>query len=98
MVDLRLPVKQNLHLIAKAKGVKVILYMTDDPQWHNEGGHEWLDSAAYSKYKGKTVDLPSGTKITMSSNATSAADARTAGTTSSPCVVEIRKTFSWPLR
>jgi len=42
---------------AKAKGLKVILYMTDDPQWHNEGGHEWLDSAAYSSYKGKTVDL-----------------------------------------
>ncbi|WP_405804935.1 discoidin domain-containing protein [Streptomyces sp. NBC_00210] len=42
---------------AKAKGLKTILYMTDDPQWHNEGGHEWLDSAAYSKYKGRTVDL-----------------------------------------
>jgi hypothetical protein len=42
---------------AKAKGLKVILYMTNDPQWHDEGGHEWLDSAAYSKYKGKTVDL-----------------------------------------
>ncbi|MER6352327.1 glycosyl hydrolase family 28 protein [Streptomyces sp. NPDC001634] len=42
---------------AKAKGMKVILYMTDDPQWHNEGGHEWLDSAAYSAYEGKTVDL-----------------------------------------
>ncbi|MGW4986129.1 glycosyl hydrolase family 28 protein [Streptomyces mirabilis] len=42
---------------AKAKGLKVILYMTDDPQWHNEGGHEWLDSAAYSAYKGTDVDL-----------------------------------------
>ncbi len=42
---------------AKAKGLKVILYMTDDPQWHAEGGHEWLDSAAYSAYKGKNVDL-----------------------------------------
>ncbi|MFG3018987.1 glycosyl hydrolase family 28 protein [Streptomyces sp. NPDC048254] len=42
---------------AKAKGMKVILYMTDDPQWHDEGGHEWLDSAAYSAYKGKDVDL-----------------------------------------
>jgi alpha-L-fucosidase len=42
---------------AKAKGLKTILYMTDDPQWHNEGGHEWLDSAAYSAYKGRTVDL-----------------------------------------
>ncbi|WP_262056686.1 glycosyl hydrolase family 28 protein [Streptomyces sp. STR69] len=42
---------------AKAKGLKVVLYMTDDPQWHDEGGHEWLDSAAYSAYKGKNVDL-----------------------------------------
>ncbi|MFC8364032.1 glycosyl hydrolase family 28 protein [Streptomyces griseorubiginosus] len=42
---------------AKAKGLKVILYMTNDPQWHDEGGHEWLDSAAYSAYKGRNVDL-----------------------------------------
>jgi alpha-L-fucosidase len=42
---------------AKAKGLHVILYMTDDPQWHGEGGHEWLDSAAYSAYKGRPVDL-----------------------------------------
>ncbi|MGW2517466.1 glycosyl hydrolase family 28 protein [Streptomyces sp. NPDC001617] len=42
---------------AKAKGMKVILYMTNDPQWHDEGGREWLDSAAYSAYKGKNVDL-----------------------------------------
>ncbi|MET9793200.1 glycosyl hydrolase family 28 protein [Streptomyces canus] len=42
---------------AKARGLKVILYMTNDPQWHDEGGHEWLDSAAYSAYKGKNVDL-----------------------------------------
>ncbi|MEU0885405.1 discoidin domain-containing protein [Lentzea sp. NPDC005914] len=42
---------------ADKEGVKVINYMTDDPQWHNEGGHEWLDSSAYSKYKGKTVNL-----------------------------------------
>ncbi|WP_342354226.1 discoidin domain-containing protein [Streptomyces inhibens] len=42
---------------AKAKGLKVILYMTDDPQWHNDGGHEWLDSAGYSRYKGRNVDL-----------------------------------------
>jgi len=41
----------------KAKGVKVILYMTDDPQWHNELGMETLDSAAYSAYKGEQVDL-----------------------------------------
>jgi hypothetical protein len=41
----------------KAKGVNVILYMTDDPQWHNETGTETLDSAAYSAYKGRPVDL-----------------------------------------
>ncbi|WP_290059771.1 alpha-L-fucosidase [Amycolatopsis solani] len=41
----------------QAKGVRVLLYMTDDPQWHNETGHESLDSAAYSAYKGKPVDL-----------------------------------------
>ncbi len=40
-----------------AKGVRIILYMTDDPQWHNEQGIETLDSAAYSAYKGKQVDL-----------------------------------------
>jgi rhamnogalacturonyl hydrolase YesR/polygalacturonase len=45
---------------AKAQGLKVMLYMTDDPQWHNDGlpsGKDWLDSAAYSKYKGHSVDL-----------------------------------------
>ncbi|MFI6051524.1 alpha-L-fucosidase [Streptomyces violascens] len=42
---------------AKAKGLKTILYMTDDPQWHADGGHEWLDSAGYSAYKGSKVDL-----------------------------------------
>ncbi|MGW7658621.1 alpha-L-fucosidase, partial [Streptomyces tendae] len=42
---------------ASAQGLKVMLYMTDDPQWHAEGGHEWLDSAAYSAYKGHDVDL-----------------------------------------
>ena len=31
---------------AHAADQKVILYMTDDPQWHNEGGTEWLNSAA----------------------------------------------------
>src|SRR5687767_11150014 len=41
----------------KAKGVRIILYMTDDPQWHNEQGVETLDSAAYSAYKGQQVDL-----------------------------------------
>ena len=41
----------------KAKGVKVILYMTDDPQWHSEQGVQMLDSKAYSDYKGEQVDL-----------------------------------------
>ncbi|NUR86009.1 MAG: alpha-L-fucosidase, partial [Nonomuraea sp.] len=41
----------------KAKGVRVLLYMTDDPQWHKEAGVETLDSAAYSAYKGQQVDL-----------------------------------------
>ncbi len=44
---------------AHAADLKVILYMTDDPQWHNEGGTEWLNSAAYSRYKGRNVDLHS---------------------------------------
>jgi hypothetical protein len=43
----------------KAKGVRVLLYMTDDPQWHSEMGVETLDSAAYSRYKGQQVDLTS---------------------------------------
>ncbi|MEO6084617.1 MAG: discoidin domain-containing protein [Umezawaea sp.] len=44
---------------ASAKGVKVVLYMTDDPQWHQEGlsSGSWLNSAAYSGYKGHSVDL-----------------------------------------
>ncbi|GAA3819667.1 hypothetical protein GCM10022403_061360 [Streptomyces coacervatus] len=42
---------------ADAKGLKVILYMTDDPKWHDEQGVETLDSAAYSAYKGHGVDL-----------------------------------------
>src|SRR5262245_26782110 len=41
----------------KAKDVRVILYMTDDPQWHDYTGVESFDSAAYSAYKGKPVDL-----------------------------------------
>ncbi|WP_370948560.1 alpha-L-fucosidase [Amycolatopsis sp. cg5] len=40
-----------------AKGVHIILYMTDDPQWHKETGIETLDSAGYSAYKGEQVDL-----------------------------------------
>ncbi|WP_328995929.1 discoidin domain-containing protein [Kribbella sp. NBC_01245] len=45
---------------ATAKGLKVVLYLTDDPQWHAEGlpdGKSWLNSQAYSAYKGHNVDL-----------------------------------------
>jgi hypothetical protein len=42
---------------AKARNIHVLLYMTDDPQWHSEQGFETLDSAAYSAYKGHPVDL-----------------------------------------
>ncbi|WP_328988446.1 alpha-L-fucosidase [Kribbella sp. NBC_01245] len=42
----------------KKAGVRILLYMTDDPQWHNEvPGVQTLDSAAYSAYKGQSVDL-----------------------------------------
>ncbi|GLZ31701.1 alpha-L-fucosidase [Lentzea sp. NBRC 105346] len=41
----------------KAKGIKVVLYMTDDPQWHIQDDVETLDSAAYSAYKGRPVDI-----------------------------------------
>ncbi|NUT33296.1 MAG: carbohydrate-binding protein [Hamadaea sp.] len=43
-----------------AAGMKTILYMTDDPQWWNEGlgsGQSWLNSSAYSAWKGHSVDL-----------------------------------------
>ncbi len=56
---------------AKAKGLHVILYMTDDPKWFWEGLQpptpapdpndltkpSWFDSAAYSAYKGHDVNL-----------------------------------------
>ncbi|MFF5207253.1 discoidin domain-containing protein [Streptosporangium sp. NPDC000396] len=45
---------------ADARGLKVIHYMTDDPQWWNEGlgsGQSWLNSAAFSSYVGHNVDL-----------------------------------------
>ena len=42
---------------AKEDGLKVILYMTDDPQWHAEKGFETLDSKAFSDYAGHQVDL-----------------------------------------
>jgi alpha-L-fucosidase len=42
---------------AHAQGMRVILYMTNDPQWHDETGHEWLDSTAYSNYKGQNINI-----------------------------------------
>jgi alpha-L-fucosidase len=57
---------------AKAKGLKVILYMTDDPQWYWEGlqptkppaddannpdTKSWFDSRAYAKWKGHDANL-----------------------------------------
>jgi len=47
---------------AHANDLKVILYMTDDPQWYNEGlpsGKSWLNSSAYSAHKGHSVNLHS---------------------------------------
>jgi hypothetical protein len=35
----------------------VILYMTDDPSHHAEGGTEWMNSKAYSTFKGHSVNL-----------------------------------------
>jgi alpha-L-fucosidase len=42
---------------AHAAGLKVINYMTDDPSHHDENGFEYFNSAAYSKFKGRTIDL-----------------------------------------
>jgi alpha-L-fucosidase len=47
----------DLITAAHAQNIHVILYMTNDAQWHNLNNHEWMDSAAYSAYKGHTVDL-----------------------------------------
>ncbi|WP_084557445.1 discoidin domain-containing protein [Hamadaea tsunoensis] len=50
----------DLIAATNAAGMKTILYMTDDPQWNAEGlpsGQSWLNSSAYSAYKGHTVDL-----------------------------------------
>ena len=42
---------------AHGAGLHVILYMTNDPSHHNETGFEYLDSAAYSAYKGQNIDI-----------------------------------------
>ncbi len=42
---------------AHGRGVKVINYMTDDPSHHNENGFEYFNSAAYSSFKGRTINL-----------------------------------------
>jgi alpha-L-fucosidase len=38
-------------------GLHLILYMTNDAQWHDLDNHEWFDSAAFSSYAGHTVDM-----------------------------------------
>ena len=43
--------------VAPGFKMRVILYMTDDPSHHNEGGTEWMNSKAYSTYKGHSVNL-----------------------------------------
>ncbi|HEV2784350.1 MAG TPA: discoidin domain-containing protein [Actinophytocola sp.] len=51
---------QELINATNSQGLKTILYMTDDPQWFNEGlpsGQSWLNSSAYSNFKGHSVDL-----------------------------------------
>jgi hypothetical protein len=47
----------ELTAAGQRNNVKIILYMTDDPQWWNEQGFSTLDSAAYSAYKGQEIDL-----------------------------------------
>src|SRR3989440_1602583 len=42
---------------AHAKDINVILYMTNDAQWHDLNGHEWFNSSAYSSFKGHSVNL-----------------------------------------
>src|SRR5205085_1518554 len=38
-------------------GLRLILYMTDDPSHHDENGFEYFNSSAFSKFAGHTVDL-----------------------------------------
>jgi alpha-L-fucosidase len=63
----------ELTAAGKARGVKTVVYITDDPQWYWEGWQptrppdptdpadlakpSWMDSAAYSAYKHKDVNL-----------------------------------------
>jgi alpha-L-fucosidase len=47
----------DLIAAAHAAKIEVILYMTNDAQWHNLNNHEWMDSKAFSTYAGHTVDL-----------------------------------------
>src|SRR6266498_3372917 len=42
---------------AHARNIKVINYMTDDPSHHAENGFEYFNSAAYSRFKGRTINL-----------------------------------------
>jgi alpha-L-fucosidase len=42
---------------AHAKGIQVVLYMTNDAQWHDFNNHEWMNSSAFSKFAGHTVNM-----------------------------------------
>ncbi|NQX66344.1 alpha-L-fucosidase [Paenibacillus alba] len=43
---------------ARAKGIKVVVYITPDPKWHDRFGHEWMDNTSYRNYKNdQSIDL-----------------------------------------
>ncbi|NQX66498.1 alpha-L-fucosidase [Paenibacillus alba] len=43
---------------AHAKGIKVIVYITPDPKWHDRFGYEWMDNAGYRNYKNdQSIDM-----------------------------------------
>jgi alpha-L-fucosidase len=42
---------------ARSRGLNVLVYITDDPRWHDEAGVESLDSSAYSAFKDAPHDL-----------------------------------------
>ena len=42
----------------KARGLEVILYMTDDPQWHNEQGVETVTGPSFNVVTSTTITVP----------------------------------------
>jgi hypothetical protein len=46
---------------AKPNGLKVILYMTDDPPWHDAGGHAGSTRRRTPRTKGAPSTSPPGT-------------------------------------